>query len=111
MNNQGFDRDKARELIQTFPTLIILFKAGLLTRKLVRDALSIEKWEMDDLYIDLVRAGALRIFSSNTFRGSPEMMALVNQMDAEAREEERERISKGFLGESNGSWQGTIRNK
>ena len=44
MNNQGFDRNKARELIQTFPTLIILFKSGLLTRKLVRDALSIEKW-------------------------------------------------------------------
>ena len=78
--NRDFNEDKVRELLIKFPSLKIAFKAGLISRRLCRDMLGISKWEMDDLYIDLIRAGAIKVLSSSAFRATEGTMDVIAQM-------------------------------
>lgn len=81
MNNY-FDKESVKNLLLKYPNLKVLFKAGLLSRRLCKDALGITKWEMDDLYTDLVKAGAIKILSSSAFKATQDTMNLIKQMDA-----------------------------
>lgn len=78
--NKDFNGDKVREILTKHPNLKIAFKAGLISRRLCRDMLEITKWEMDDLYVDLVRAGAIKVLSSSAFRATEETMAIITEM-------------------------------
>lgn len=78
--NKYFNEDKVRELLSKYPKLVIAFKAGLISRRLCRDILEISKWDMDDLYTDLVRAGAIKVLSSSAFRATEETMNVIAQM-------------------------------
>ena len=80
MPNKDFNEEKVREILTTHPNLKIAFKAGLISRRLCRDMLGITKWEMDDLYIDLIRAGAIKVLSSSAFRATEDTMAVIAQM-------------------------------
>lgn len=75
-----FNEEKVRELLTKYPKLIIAFKAGLISRRLCRDILEITKWEMDDLYTDLVRAGAIKVLSSSAFRATEDTMNIIAQI-------------------------------
>jgi hypothetical protein len=75
--NRDFNEDKVRELLIKFPGLKIAFKAGLISRRLCRDVIGITKWEMDDLYTDLVKAGAIKVLSSSAFRATEDTMAVI----------------------------------
>lgn len=77
-----FDANAVKELLTQYPNLKVLFKAGLISRRLCKDALGITKWDMDDLYTDLVKAGAIRIMSTSAFKATRETMNLIAQMDA-----------------------------
>lgn len=78
--NKDFNEEKVREILTKYPNLIIAFKAGLISRRLCREMLEITKWEMDDLYVDLVRAGAIRVLSSSAFRATDETRELIARM-------------------------------
>ena len=80
MPNKDFNEEKVRKILTDHPNLKIAFKAGLISRRLCRDMLEITKWEMDDLYIDLIRAGAIKVLSSSAFRATAETMAIIAQM-------------------------------
>ena len=80
MPNKDFNEEKVREILTEHPNLKIAFKAGLISRRLCRDMLEITKWEMDDLYVDLIRAGAIKVLSSSAFRATAETMAIIAQM-------------------------------
>lgn len=80
MNNKDFDEYKVRELLMKYPDLRKAFNAGLISRRLCRDILGITKWEMDDLYADLARAGAIKVLSSSAFRATEETMSIVAQL-------------------------------
>lgn len=80
MPNKDFNEEKVRDILTKHPNLKIAFKAGLISRRLCRDMLEITKWEMDDLYIDLIRAGAIKVLSSSAFRATAETMAIIAQM-------------------------------
>lgn len=75
--NKDFNEDKVRELLSKYPKLKTALNAGLISRRLCREVIGISKWEMDDLYVDLVKAGAIRVLSSSAFRGTQEMMDLL----------------------------------
>lgn len=75
-----FNEEKVRELLTKYPKLIIAFKAGLISRRLCRDILEITKWEMDDLYTNLVRAGAIKVLSSSAFRATEDTMNIIAQI-------------------------------
>lgn len=80
MPNKDFNEKKVREILTQHPNLKIAFKAGLISRRLCRDMLEITKWEMDDLYIDLIRAGAIKVLSSSAFRATEDTMAIIAQL-------------------------------
>ena len=80
MPNKDFNEEKVRDILTKHPNLKIAFKAGLISRRLCRDMLEITKWEMDDLYVDLIRAGAIKVLSSSAFRATAETMAIIAQM-------------------------------
>lgn len=78
-----FDEEKVKAILLKHPKLIILFNAGLLSRRLCRSALGITKWEMDDLYDDLVITGAIRVLSSSAFRATTATMNLIKKIENE----------------------------
>lgn len=82
--NKDFDEYKVRKLLEKYPDLAKAFKAGLISRRLCRDICGITKWEMDDLYTDLVRACAIKVLSSSAFRATEDTMNIITQM-AEAK--------------------------
>lgn len=81
MATKYFNEDKVRELLLKYPQLKVLFNAGLLSRRLCKDALGITKWDMDDLYTDLVKFGAIKVLSSSAFRATKETMDLIVKID------------------------------
>ena len=76
-----FKEQEVKDLLLKYPNLRILFKAGLLSRRLCKDALGITKWDMDDLYTDLVKYGAIKVLSSSAFRAQPDTMNLIAKLD------------------------------
>ena len=83
--NKDFNERKVRELLEKYPNLRIAFKTGLLSRRQCRMMLCIDKWEMDDLYIDLSKSLAIRVLSSSAFRATEDTMNLIAKMEMEAR--------------------------
>lgn len=79
--NSYFNKELTMKLINEYPDLKTLFRAGLLSRRLCKNALGITKWEMDDLYTDLVKAGAIKILSSSAFKATNDTMSLIARMD------------------------------
>lgn len=80
MGNKYFDENTVKNLLLKYPNLKVLFNAGLLSRRLCKDALGITKWDMDDLYTDLVKSGAIKVLSSSAFRATKETMDLIARM-------------------------------
>ena len=78
--NKDFDEKKVRQILTDHPNLRIAFKAGLISRRLCKDMLGITKWEMDDLYVDLIRAGAIKVLSSSAFRANEDTMSVISTM-------------------------------
>lgn len=79
--NKDFDADKVKEILTEHHNLRIAFKAGLISRRLCKDMLGVTKGEMDDLYVDLIRAGAIRVLSSSAFRATDDTMSIIAQID------------------------------
>ncbi len=79
--NSHFNAEKVREILIKHPNLQIAFKAGLISRRLCRDMLEISKWEMDDLYIDLIRAGSIKVLSSSAFRATQDTLAVIASLE------------------------------
>lgn len=81
--NRDFNATKVRELLTTYPYLSVALKAGLVSRRLCKDMLGITKGEMDDLYVDLIRAGAIKVLSSSAFRANEDTLNVIAQIDME----------------------------
>ena len=77
--NKDFNATKVRELLTTYPYLSVALKAGLVSRRLCKDMLGITKGEMDDLYVDLIRAGAIKVLSSSAFTANEDTMNVIAQ--------------------------------
>ena len=80
MANKDFNAQAVKDILIKHPNLRIAFKAGLISRRLCKDMLGITKYEMDDLYVDLIRAGAIKVLSSSAFRANEDTMDLIAQM-------------------------------
>lgn len=78
--NKDFNEAKVRQILTDYPNLRIAFKAGLISRRLCKDMLGITKWEMDDMYVDLIRAGAIKVLSSSAFRATVDTMNVIAQL-------------------------------
>ena len=53
-----------------YSKLPMVLQAGVLSRKTARAIMDLDKWQMDDLYVELLSAGIIRGVSSGTFRAT-----------------------------------------
>ena len=80
--NKDFNEEKVKELLTKYPNLRIAFKAGLISRRLCKDMIGITKGDMDDLYVDLIRYGAIKVLSSSAFRATEDTMNVITKMES-----------------------------
>lgn len=72
-----FDRQKVEKILDRYPQLEIVLSGGMVSKKLCRELLDIDKWLMDELYKDLLLAGAITGTSSSTFKAKKDTLALI----------------------------------
>lgn len=64
------DETKFEEILVRYPTLAVVLSAGVVSLKMVREVLDIDRWLMQDLYKELMLAGAVEGTSSSCFRAT-----------------------------------------
>lgn len=74
-----FDKTKVERILDKYPQLEIVLSSGMVSKKLCRELLDIDKWLMDDLYKELLLAGAVKGISSSMFRAKDDTLALIKQ--------------------------------
>lgn len=74
-----FDRKKVEKILDRYPQLEIVLSSGMVSKKLCRELLEIDKWLMDDLYKDLLLAGAIKGTSSSSFKAKDDTLALIRE--------------------------------
>lgn len=77
-----FDRKEVEKILDRYPQLEIVLSSGMVSKKLCRELLDIDKWLMDDLYKDLLLAGAIKGTSSSSFRAKDDTLALIRERRA-----------------------------
>lgn len=65
LNKQTVDR-----LMDRYPQLEIALRAGVVSMKMVRELIDVDRWLMQDIYKELVLAGAVEGVSSSCFKAS-----------------------------------------
>lgn len=79
MDNNMFNREAVERILNRYPQLEIVLSSGMVSKKLCRELLDIDKWLMDDLYKELVLAGAIVGTSSSTFRAKQDTLTLIRE--------------------------------
>ena len=74
-----FDRKKVEKILDRYPQLEIVLSSGMVSKKLCRELLDIDKWLMDELYKDLLLAGAIKGTSSSSFKAKDDTIALIRE--------------------------------
>ena len=74
-----FDRKKVEKILDRYPQLEIVLSSGMVSKKLCRELLDIDKWLMDELYKDLLLAGAIKGTSSSSFKAKDDTLALIHE--------------------------------
>ncbi len=77
-----FDREKVSKILDTYPKLEIVLSGGMVSKKLCRELLDVDKWLMDDIYKELLLAGAVKGLSSSSFRAKDDTLELIRERRA-----------------------------
>lgn len=77
MGGELFNKEKVERILNNYPQLEIVLLGGMVSKKLCRELLDIDKWLMDDLYKDLLLAGAIKGVSSSMFKAKDDTLALI----------------------------------
>ena len=73
--------DIVAEIITKYPELGVVLRAGVVSIKLTREMLDIDRYLMQDIYKKLIQAGAAVGVSSSCFRASPAMLEYLKTRD------------------------------
>lgn len=71
--------DIVEEIITKYPELGVVLRAGVVSIKLTREMLDIDRYLMQDIYKKLIQAGAVVGVSSSCFRASPAMLEYLKE--------------------------------
>ena len=74
-----FDRVKVEKILNKYPQLEIILSSGMVSKKLCREVLDIDKWLMDEIYKELLLAGAVKGTSSSSFRAKEDTLTLIKE--------------------------------
>lgn len=64
------DREKLEKVLERYPLLATLLLAGVLSFKMTRELLDIDRWLMQDVYKELILAEAVVGTSSSCFKAT-----------------------------------------
>ena len=85
MADELFSREKVEKVFDKYPQLEIVLSGGMVSKKLCRELLDIDKWLMDEIYKELLLAGAIKGVSSSSFRAKDDTLALIRERRARAK--------------------------
>lgn len=74
-----FDKEKVNRILDNYPQLEVVLSGGMVSKKLCRELLDIDRWQMDDIYKELIVAGAVKGVSSSTFRAKEDTLLLIRE--------------------------------
>lgn len=69
-----FDKEKVEPILKKYPDLVVALSAGVVSLKMTRELLDIDRYLMNDVYKALMKAGAVTGVSSSCFRATPSML-------------------------------------
>ena len=78
----GFKPEIVEPILKKYPEFCVVFRAGVVSLKMVRDLLGIDRYLMQDVYKELVKAGAVVGVSSSCFRASADMLEYLKERAA-----------------------------
>jgi hypothetical protein len=82
------DQERVLKLFKRHPKLEILSTAGTISNKAAREILDIDRWLMNEVYLELIEAGAVVSVGSSLWRAKKELQEFVAQ-----RREQRNEIN------------------
>lgn len=74
-----FDAEKFDKLVAKYPKLPLLLTSGVISMKVSRNMLDIDRWLMDDLYLALIECQAVLGIGSSTFKATPAALAYIEE--------------------------------
>lgn len=74
-----FDRTAVSKILDRYPQLEIILSSGMVSKKLCRELLDVDRWLMDDIYKELLLAGAIKGTSSSSFRAKDDTLELIRE--------------------------------
>lgn len=77
------DTEKLDKQVEKYPKLSLILRSGVVSMKMARRLLDLDKWLMEDLYAELLMARAVKGVSSGTFRATPATIAYLEEKEAE----------------------------
>lgn len=86
MASDGFDERAFNKLLRKYPLLDRLLLSGILTKKILRSVLRVDKREVDTLHGNLRICGAIYITSSVMFRATD---TCINYLNARGEKKEK----------------------
>lgn len=75
------DTDRLDKLLDKYPKLSLILRSGVISMKMTRRLLDLDKWLMEDLYAELLESRAVKGVSSGTFRATPTTIAYLEELD------------------------------
>jgi hypothetical protein len=73
------NKDKLESILKKYPTLAIILQASVVSNKIVREVLDIDRWLMTDLQKDMLLNGIVIGKSSTTFQATQETLDYLKQ--------------------------------
>ena len=74
------DKEKILELFEKHPKLETFIGAGLISLKMAREILGVDRYYMySEIFLVLVTSGAVNGCSANTFRATPELKEFLRE--------------------------------
>lgn len=75
----GLDVEKLNKLLDTYPQLEIILLSGMVSMKMCRELLDIDRWLMNDIYKELILAQAVTGISSSCFRAKQDTILTIKE--------------------------------
>lgn len=73
------DTTQVDKILDKYPDLEVILLGGVVSRKLVREILDLDRWLMDDIYKKLLLAQAVVGVSSSCFKATPLLVQYIKE--------------------------------
>lgn len=73
------DKQVIDEILNKYPTLEIILLGGVVSMKMVREVIDIDRWLMQDIYKKLLLAQAVYGVTTSSFKATPLMIQYIKE--------------------------------